>query len=484
MREETMTRLTHGMVGLLFLHLMANPGIAQGPSKGPGAGPSPSTPAAQGPASAGGSTTAPFESVMLSYNALSQTMQALARRTCFEAQPITGQSARPLIVIIDQASLANLAAYDAFDRTSRFLRIAFGSMVPPQFTTVLTTPIQVGDNFITVASGSSFRVGDMLQIDNEQMLIASGGGTSWTVTRAAPVAHANFATVVDLTALNRPAPPVARPAAAGAGGDTFSDITNAVAAVLVAGNAETGSTITIQDTSAAIQLSSHLTQDPACQTTNAEIVYPGIYGTASDLDDFEDSLAQLANARRDALAAVSMIPLPAAGNQAPERVTAFNNIDATYNQFLASWFAVNASTGQGGLSSIVQGYGLRKRLAANQPRQVYAVFVNVAAAGGTLQDRKNAITALVTGDWIRYSGGVVINAMIFRKSDPQTVLFSDVLRYRSPLTKVKAPIGKETTNYGDDLGDTCPTARDSDTADVRARIALCTQRLAAQRDAR
>jgi hypothetical protein len=453
-------------------------------AKGGGAGASGGSPATS-PASAGAaSSNAPFESVMLSYGALAQTMQALAHRTCFESQRAAGEEQPPLIVIVDQASLTNLAAYDAFDRTARFLQVAFGSMIPAPFSTILTAPLPVGTNSITVAPGFTFRDGDLIQIDSEQMQIVGGSGTTWTVTRTAPSAHLNFATVVDLTALTRPAPAVAEPALAGAGGDTFSDITNAVAAVLVAGNAETGSTITIQDASAAIQLAAYLNGDSACQATDAEVVYPGIYGTATDLGDFEDTLRKVAEARRNALAAVAVIPLPAAGNQAPERLTAFNNVDATYNQFIASWFAINSATGQSGLTSIVQGFGLRKRLTVAPPparsRQIYAVYVNVAAAGGTLQDRKNAISALTTGDWIRYSGGVVVNAMIFRKTGMQTVLYSDVLRYRSPLTHIKAPLGKHTTHYGDDLGDVCPQIKEGDSQALKDRINACATALSAQ----
>jgi hypothetical protein len=347
-------------------------------SKGTGTGGAGGGNAAQGQAAGATASNAPFESVMLAYGALDQTMQALARRACLEAKRETADTLPPLIVIIDQASLANLAAYDAFDKTARFLQIAFNSMTPP---------------------------------------------------RATPAA------------------------ATGGSIDTFADITNAIAAVLIASNTDTASTITIQDASAAVKLSAYLAQNSDCQKTGADVVYPGIYGTAADLEDFESTLKDVSNARADALKEVAKVS--GTGTQAPVQVTAFNSLDATYNQFLQSWFAINGTTGQSGLAPIVQGYGLRKRLREDK-RQVYEVYVNVAAGGGTQRVRKNALTALVTGDWISYSGGVIVNTMIFRKGDKPKVLYSDVLRYRTPLTRIQHPVAKDATHYGDNLGDTCP----------------------------
>jgi hypothetical protein len=84
------------------------------------------------------------------------------------------------------------------------------------------------------------------------------------------------------------------------------------------------------------------------------------------------------------------------------------------------------------------------------------VYVSIAAAG-TQRVIKNAISALVTDDWVSYSGGVVVNTLILRKSAPSALLYSNVLRYRSPFTKIKHPVAKDSTHYADNLGDTCPS---------------------------
>jgi len=350
-------------------------------------------------------------------------------------------------------------------------------MIPPPAAFTYLAAVLGGnaaDIALTVGSAAGINQNDYIQIDQEQMRVtAMPGGNALTVLRAqngTPIGvHAAFAQVIDLTQLNAAPPAVVTPAAAGAGGDTFSDITNAVAAVLVAGNAETGSTITIQDATAALKLSGHLLQEPGC--TNAEIVYPGVYGTATSLANFNTALDNVINMRQRALAALSTIPLPTGqGAQLPLRLTAYNSVDSIFSQFSQSWFAANSTTGLSAFTPIVQGYGLRQKLTAEPnaalrgmvQRQIYIVYVNVAAAGGTQQVRKNAISALTTGDWIRYSGGVVVNSMIFRQTANPPLLYSNVLRYRSPLTKIKKPIREDSTHFGDNLGDTCPSGAAGD----------------------
>jgi hypothetical protein len=79
----------------------------------------------------------------------------------------------------------------------------------------------------------------------------------------------------------------------------------------------------------------------------------------------------------------------------------------------------------------------------------------VAAAGGTQQDRKNILTALFTGDWIRYSGGVSVNVIVFKIAKAESsILYSNLLRFRTPLTKIKKPNHYNSSdNAGDNLND-------------------------------
>jgi hypothetical protein len=62
----------------------------------------------------------------------------------------------------------------------------------------------------------------------------------------------------------------------------------------------------------------------------------------------------------------------------------------------------------------VQGADLQKRL---EKATAYILYADVVAAGGTQIDRKNVLTVLFTGDWISYSGGLVVNVAITHATD-------------------------------------------------------------------
>jgi hypothetical protein len=87
------------------------------------------------------------------------------------------------------------------------------------------------------------------------------------------------------------------------------------------------------------------------------------------------------------------------------------------------------------------------------------IYLSISAAGGTQQDRKNLLTSLFTGDWIRYSGGVSVNVIVFKiangktaKEDKSAILLSDLIRYRIPLGHVKKPGGYDhAAEAGDNL---------------------------------
>jgi hypothetical protein len=168
------------------------------------------------------------------------------------------------------------------------------------------------------------------------------------------------------------------------------------------------------------------------------------------------------------------VPAPAAQDKAAgtadPRVAAFNSLDASYNSFLSGLSAPNATTGQPLLSSILQGFRVRALMSCTldqkdtnkkkldcptDEKPVIGIYVNVASAGGTQQDRKNLITAVITGDWIRYSGGVSVNVIVFQVGGTKNgILFSDLIRYRTPLKTIKKPAGyNDAGSYGDNLGD-------------------------------
>ena len=106
------------------------------------------------------------------------------------------------------------------------------------------------------------------------------------------------------------------------------------------------------------------------------------------------------------------------------------------------------------MTSANQGYKLRALFQNASRVPVLGIYLRVAAAGGTQQVRKNLLTALFTGDWIRYSGGVSVNVIVFEVAGANSeILLSDLVRFRTPLTKIKGPSDEKDLNKGDNLGD-------------------------------
>lgn len=367
---------------------------ASSPAANSSSGPSASSPT-------GSASSGPFEEQVLAYGSLEQILGKLATYSCATA---TQKNANGILVL-DSATLQALQAFDSFYTNAEALSIAF-----------------------------------------QKMAGKSGAGA--------------------------------------AGIDTFADITSAVATAATASNAETSSSFTIPDPSTALVLLGQMQKTEGCPPQ----LYGGVYSVGAGavkvgdktLNSVETEINTLAQDRVDALKAVrptidssgkvqvnptipcQATPTPAgSGNNTVLAVSsqdpciaAFNTLDATYNSFLTSLSSPNSSTGQPALTSVLQGYRMRALLAtASSDAPKLGVYVNVAAAGGTQQDRKNLLTNLFTGDFIRYSGGVSVNAIVFLiASDKSTILYSDLLRYRTPLKQIGKPSkydGKP--NAGDNL---------------------------------
>ena len=391
-----MKRLEQSSVGVIVPALLLFVSVASAQKKG---GAAAAGSAATAPAAATAST-APFEVEMLSYGALDKIMDKLSDYAC-KAQPTIAKTSYGSVVVLDSPALQALQAYDAFSVNAKAIASGFSAMQAPS--------------------------------------------------------------------------------AAGAGIDDFADITNAVVAAAVSSTSETSFSFTIQDPTAAIVLLNHLrTRDSVCKSAYYAGVYavdeankPQFHGV--EISSVSDQLNALAGLRIGALSAImtagegnttalrnaaGCAPLPSgtsalAVGGAPlysfaaqdPCVTAFNNLDGSYNAFLQGLSTPNSTTGAPALSSILQGFRLRALFAsATVDHPMLGIYVNISAAGGTQQVRKNLITAVFTGDWIRYSGGVSVNVIVFQiangataKQDKSEILLSDLIRYRTPLGSVKKP---------------------------------------------
>jgi hypothetical protein len=399
--------------------------------KKPGGGAAGNASGSSSPSAAASTPTAsnaPFEVEMLAYGGLDALSKQIANYACGKAAPaILPAPAKPIaarfskVVIIDPPTIQALQAYDAFMGNATAVASAFSAM-----------------------EGKS----------------SAGGGI-----------------------------------------DDFSDITNAVTAVAVSSTSESSSSFTIQDPSVALILL-HQLQAMTANSACTGAYYAGIYSVneahgvalhGNTIVSVPDTLSALAGLRMDTLKSlmtsgqsfdpavrrqIPCAPAPSAtainapvlaappgGGPAPAPfpslysvssqdpcITAFNNLDGTYNSFLGGLQTPNSTTGQPALASVLQGFRLRTLFSsASLTEPMLGIYVSVAAAGGTQQDRKNLLTAIFTGDWIRYSGGVSVNLVVFQiahgltaADDNSKILFSDVIRYRTPLEKIKRP-----TKYDD-----------------------------------
>lgn len=406
MTNTTKSAVIFAIATALSLCVTVNEARAQKKS----AAASPSAAATASPAAASASpSNAPFEVQMLSYGALDEVLEKLAQYSCGLSP---GRGAFSKILVLDSPTLQALQAFDAFYSNAEALQSAF----------------------------------------NRMRNVAGAGGS---------------------------------------GIDDFADITNAVAAAATASTSETSFSFTIQDPTAAIVLLRHLQAQKSCPGA----YYAGVYSVdltgakvnGHHLNSIEEELGALAVARTSTLNAImtsdpgDMKPVPPAaiakmpcvatrtlatvvtGAVPPATISAvsstdpciaaYNNIDGTYNAFLAGLSAANPTTGQPGLSSILQGYRLRGLFGTTSDElPMLGVYLSVAAAGGTQQDRKNLLTALFTGDWIRYSGGVSVNIIVFQiAGENSRILFSDLVRYRTPLEQIRKPDGYRPANAGDNL---------------------------------
>jgi hypothetical protein len=141
------------------------------------------------------------------------------------------------------------------------------------------------------------------------------------------------------------------------------------------------------------------------------------------------------------------------------RFSILQDLNTQYDLLFASLLGASsvatanvAGTAPAGITSLAQGADLGMRLGRHN---TYVLYADVLAAGGTQIDRKNLLTVLFTGDWISYSGGLVVNVAL-TETDDNSLIFADTLRYRTapwpPWGTMRHPERSkkvEKTNAGD-----------------------------------
>ncbi len=362
-----------------LLNLIAIAALGFAPSanaqKG-GASPAQSQPASQ----AGGGATPYFETEMLAYGAANQLSAAIAQKICNARPQIVPANAT--VIIFDQQSFQNLAAWQSFVAGTQALKDAYNTLDPDA-------------NFNAMGG---FLLG---------------------------------------------------------GADLGSLIT-----AIAASTSNTASTFTIQDSSMAVSLM-HQMQRLNC---NVRLVYYPLFGSYADLDSatslVKNTLMVLNTARQDIQNNVICRTDPATLQQScvaatDPRGAAFADLNSQYDMLLKDFLTLpgqsaggpggggqnsppngaqntgspnsaSPSSGSSGAISLVQGAELQQ---LTKKDDTYILYADVVAAGGTQRDVKNLFT-LFTGDWLSYSGGLIVNVALV-KSKETRLEFSDTLRYRT-----------------------------------------------------
>jgi hypothetical protein len=418
--------------------------------KGSATTPASASPAAAAPASSSGA----FESQMLAFGSMDLIAGDIANRVCVADPklPVADLAARtaditktPTIVIFDQTTFASIQSYEGF--------VASAALVAKVYNTLVSDPNKalarlktLNREHATKASGNKYAV----QLFDRKM-------NELTVTGPA------F-------------------------GDPISDATSLLSALAISSNTESAGSITIPDSAMAVALTRSLKAQTPC--SGKTIVYPPLFGYGSISDtakvDIESDIEQVLDMRRAAhedvdaqniefmrthpsAPATPAVPATPTTPAAPAKpatpgagdtvlTAALTDADGLFDNFMNSLLQVNSTSGIVGSAAVIQGRQLATLIAgetdpvtkAVQP-PAYVLLATIVAAGGTTHQHKTFWTALTTGDKFTYSGGMVVGFALW-KAGLTSPIMTDMIRYRSPLMKIKAPAPADLT--GIDAGDT------------------------------
>lgn len=327
-----------------------------------------------GPSSGGGSSPF-FETEMLAYGGVNELAYAIANTVCSSGAIAPGAQ----IIIYDQTSFQNLQAWQAFKGTGAMLESAYRTLLPPP---------------------------------------AAGAPATGTGTFASPAATGASAS----------------PAAFFAG----SDVANLIGA-LAASTTNTASTFTLPDSAVAVSLLHQFARIPGCPARLSVKYYP-LKGDSADSLAATTSLQAVVEPVNAARRQVQLLVNGVADATKSAPYLVFGDLNTQYDLWLGSLITSIAQNQtpspftpgpNPGITSLLQGAELEKALTG---ANTYILYANAVAAGGTQRDRKNILTLFV-GDFITYSGGVIMNFGVV-KPVGNTVVMADVLRYRSPNTRL------------------------------------------------
>ena len=396
--------------------------VAQGKKGAAAAAASPSSAAAS--ATPAPSSSAAIESQMIAYAGLDHIAAGVAVKVCSSLpDPAPAVAAGPgvsavaavpaaTVVIYDQASFASLQSYEAF--------IANAEAVVSLYETLLSA--------------------DDMKTLNKQL--------------------------ADSESQEHPDRPKPRAIGLSSTIDPFSDATALLSAIAVSSNSESPGSIVIPDSAMAVAVTRELTGNSACLSKKLNVIYPPLFGNSSSSDfssaDIQSDLQKVHDVRGFVTHAVSTEntkwmtdnKITQSGN--PILTASLTDANGLYDSFMNSLLQVNSASGNVGSASVIQGYQLANVLAGPAEKNgsfrhpAFILLASIVSAGGTELDHKTFWTALGSGDKITYSGGVIVNVSLWH-SDDKSPIYSNLLRYRAPFSKVSDPSDLSNVTIGDNL---------------------------------
>jgi hypothetical protein len=452
--ETQMKTFCVWLLAAIILGVSADQASGQG-KKTPSAAAASATASAAAPAA---SSSAAIESQMLAFGGLDDIANAISVETCSRIFR-NGSGDEQTVVIFDQASFANIQAYQGFIANAMALKSLYYSL------------LQTDEYDKVEACGKS-------AIEKRSQLFPnSEEAQAVKQKKARAQAEADAKRKAACAAAEKAGQPCLEPRAIGLSPsiDPFSDATSLLSAIAVSSNSESPGSIVIPDSAMAVAFTNQMQQHCSSDARKLTIIYPPLFGKASvsdispsdiqsvlqELHDIRSCVIQRLDERNDEwVQRQPSAPKGAAGAQAPapgpsppavtsDPITtpALTDANGMYDSFMNSLFQVNSSTGAVGSGAIEQGYQLATALAgpmdqdkteATYSHPAYILLASILSAGGTMRDHKTLWTALSTGDKITFSGGLVVNVALWQANSKMPV-YAGILRYRVPFSDVANP---------------------------------------------
>lgn len=418
MKTRTMTPIA----GLAALMIAASPSTtvcyAAGPATSSGSSSAPAPSAAAAPSASSGGSSAAIESQILAF----QEADALADKIVSKVCGVEDIKDPATIVIYDQTSFASLQAFEAFAANIKVVVGAYKTLIP-----------------------------DLDWLKQRLNALANARKASLAAAPA-PAGHfaapfvSHLSEKLDFLSFT-------------ATGDPFSDFVSLLQAAAVSSNVETPSSVTIPDSTLAVAITQRLipTLPTACTShfTTLSVIYPPLFGSSSASDfasaDIDIKLQILEDVRQAAHESVLKAIQPHKGAKAAKDKSDDDNgdanavlakslqdIDGVYDTFMSSLLQVNGSTGAIGSAAVIQGYRLATIL-SDQSRSTWTLLATVVGAGGTEHDHKTFWTALGSGDKLTYSGGLIVNVVLWNSSTGDVKL-SEVMKYKTAFVNADGAV--------------------------------------------